>query len=620
MTCLEERLAAVFGTLTRGDEQPCSWTLSRGVPFNPGRSLAVDDSEEDEVAPQIMPQHAIDSPERDDGLYGSGPGEGRYPGGEEAPRACHTSAYRRQFEVEQEEDAYDQLADGGWCPGGLPQDAPPPGDTEVGSTAAALAAPAVVEDNVYDRMCIQAGSRVTAAAAADADADDAMAIDAVATDAASDTATAGGGLATAAMASACAAAGTLASSSKVTPFQPPLTLTLPTQGLPVVGATAEAAKSETPGKNLVEQQGDAEVPESRGPEAGGAAGPAAGGPGLKGLDIEGMGRGGRVLSPPAQPLADPSAMPSLPDPPSPMRRESEHGGQEMTTVVSNKQQQQQQERGVTESDPAQMEALVRDKGAESDRHGCLAARPAKAIKRVHWQDDRPPSAEPAPKHGRDGSSSSSSSNSGRAAQPGLRSASILLPPAPGTACPAAGQLPRALLPAPHFTKGAAGGPAGAGGEERVGTRSKRGRRGQGPPMLAWQQPGYVPDHVRNPHKYKVYDLGETLVVGGGERLQGKQGVQEVQDQQGQQGGGSGGGSDGLAGRHQQQGGGPGSVAGEGSVQPAQLTAGQQGEAEGVGVEEGGAAQPPGLKAVKFQPRGAWTAYGSALMPIQQEPP
>ncbi|GFH09523.1 hypothetical protein HaLaN_04682 [Haematococcus lacustris] len=85
-----------------------------------------------------MPQHAIDSPERDDGLYGSGPGEGQYPGGEEAPRACHTSAYRRQFEVEQEEDAYDQLADGGWCPGGLPQDAPPPGDTEVGSTAAAV--------------------------------------------------------------------------------------------------------------------------------------------------------------------------------------------------------------------------------------------------------------------------------------------------------------------------------------------------------------------------------------------------------------------------------------------------------------------------------------------------
>ncbi|KAJ9515401.1 hypothetical protein QJQ45_016402 [Haematococcus lacustris] len=611
MTCLEERLAAVFGTLTRGDEQPCSWTLSRGVPFNPGRSLAVDDSEEDEVAPQvicckyslcpaievwqrvwvqIMPQHAIDSPERDDGLYGSGPGEGRYPGGEEAPRACHTSAYRRQFEVEQEEDAYDQLADGGWCPGGLPQDAPPPGDTEV------------VEDNVYDRMCIQAGSRVTAAAAADAD--DAMAIDAVAISAVADTATAGGVLATAAMASACAAAGTLASSSDVTPFQPPLTLPLPTQALPVVGTTAEAANSETPGKNLVEQQGDAEVPESRGPEAGGAGGPEAGGPGLKGLDIEGMGRGGRVLSPPAQPLADPSAMPSLPDPPSPMRRESEHGGQEMTTVVSKQQQQQQQqqqERG----------------GAESDRqaaHGCLAARPAKAIKRVHWQDDRPPSAEPAPKHGRDGSSSSS--NSGRAAQPGLRSASILLPPAPGTACPAAGQLPRALLPAPHFTKGAAGGPAGAGGEERVGTRSKRGRRGQGPPMLAWQQPGYVPDHVRNPHKYKVYDLGETLVVGGGERLQGKQGVQ---DQQGQQGAG-GCGLDGLAGRHRQQGVGPGSVVGEGSVQPAQLPAGQQGEAEGVGVEEGGAAQPPGLKAVKFQPRGAWTAYGSALMPIQQELP
>lgn len=60
------------------------------------------------------------------------------------------------------------------------------------------------------------------------------------------------------------------------------------------------------------------------------------------------------------------------------------------------------------------------------------------------------------------------------------------------------------------------------GGSREGYSRGRGGRSRGPGgaggvKLAWQQRSYVPDHVRHPEKWTVYELGEELVVGGGEQ-------------------------------------------------------------------------------------------------------
>ncbi|GIL52568.1 hypothetical protein Vafri_8397 [Volvox africanus] len=61
----------------------------------------------------------------------------------------------------------------------------------------------------------------------------------------------------------------------------------------------------------------------------------------------------------------------------------------------------------------------------------------------------------------------------------------------------------------------ANGDSGRGGGDGGGAWGRG--RGSGRLRLDWQRRGFVPDHVRNPHKYIMYTLDEELVVGGGDR-------------------------------------------------------------------------------------------------------
>ncbi|GLI68085.1 hypothetical protein VaNZ11_012416 [Volvox africanus] len=61
----------------------------------------------------------------------------------------------------------------------------------------------------------------------------------------------------------------------------------------------------------------------------------------------------------------------------------------------------------------------------------------------------------------------------------------------------------------------ANGGSGRGGGDDGGARGRG--HGGGQIRLDWQRRGFVPDHVRNPHKYIMYTLDEELVVGGGDR-------------------------------------------------------------------------------------------------------
>ncbi|KXZ55547.1 hypothetical protein GPECTOR_2g1096 [Gonium pectorale] len=65
------------------------------------------------------------------------------------------------------------------------------------------------------------------------------------------------------------------------------------------------------------------------------------------------------------------------------------------------------------------------------------------------------------------------------------------------------------------------GNAGAHNSEPGGRGGHGGRGGRGGHVrLDWQRRGFVPDHVRNPHRYIMYTLDEELVVGGGEQRNG----------------------------------------------------------------------------------------------------
>uniref|UniRef100_A0A7S3VMK1 Uncharacterized protein n=1 Tax=Dunaliella tertiolecta TaxID=3047 RepID=A0A7S3VMK1_DUNTE len=157
---LQNRLDAVFGSI--GSGAAGQWQLQQDVPaFKGGRDVdaAADDSDEEAPPQQLMPQALIDdSGDEEAGGLEDGEedeaGEGRHA----APRLppCHSTAFRRQFEVELEEDAIDRFADEGW----LPQHRQPAhGGRPDGATE-------VPDDNVFDRM--SCARRVAAAAAASA--------------------------------------------------------------------------------------------------------------------------------------------------------------------------------------------------------------------------------------------------------------------------------------------------------------------------------------------------------------------------------------------------------------------------------------------------------------------
>ncbi|KAF5835028.1 hypothetical protein DUNSADRAFT_8030 [Dunaliella salina] len=59
-------------------------------------------------------------------------------------------------------------------------------------------------------------------------------------------------------------------------------------------------------------------------------------------------------------------------------------------------------------------------------------------------------------------------------------------------------------------------PRGGGSEDRW-RRGGGGRGRRGRVQLDWQKPGFVPDHVKHPERYTVYDMGESITVGGGEQ-------------------------------------------------------------------------------------------------------
>ncbi|KAG2451306.1 hypothetical protein HYH02_003912 [Chlamydomonas schloesseri] len=71
-------------------------------------------------------------------------------------------------------------------------------------------------------------------------------------------------------------------------------------------------------------------------------------------------------------------------------------------------------------------------------------------------------------------------------------------------------------------RGDGGGEAGGGGRDGGGSGRGRGGRG-GRVRLDWLRRGFVPDHVRNPHKYTVYTFDEPITVGGGDRGNGRNG-------------------------------------------------------------------------------------------------